>query len=364
MIVRDERHVIERCLDSVVDFIDYWVISDTGSTDGTQALICEYFENAGIPGELVEHEWRNFGHNRTVAIELANGKADYILIMDADDVFVHSDRSFLRDLNLDGYRLKYSSGSTDYWNVNLVRSGLPWKWRGILHEYLDCDAACETEILKGNYFISSRREGARSQVEDKYLQDAEVLERGLAADPENTRYRFYLAQSYRDAGDDVRAVLNYQKRAEAGGWVEEVYCSLLEIAYAQRRLGIEWPIVMNSFLKAHQYRPTRLEGLYEAVRHCRENRLWALGYGLAKEYLSYQSTDDVLFVVTEIYLWKLMDEFSVCASWLGRWDEAVESNLTILEYERLPEDERRRIRQNLELCESMNTRSEIQTRVY
>jgi len=39
MIVKNEAAVIERCLASVRPLIDTWVISDTGSTDGTQDLI-------------------------------------------------------------------------------------------------------------------------------------------------------------------------------------------------------------------------------------------------------------------------------------------------------------------------------------
>ena len=39
MIVRNESSVIQRCLDSVKGFIDYWVIVDTGSIDGTQKIV-------------------------------------------------------------------------------------------------------------------------------------------------------------------------------------------------------------------------------------------------------------------------------------------------------------------------------------
>jgi glycosyltransferase involved in cell wall biosynthesis len=38
MIVKDEAHVIRRCLGSVRPLIDSWVIVDTGSSDGTQSL--------------------------------------------------------------------------------------------------------------------------------------------------------------------------------------------------------------------------------------------------------------------------------------------------------------------------------------
>ena len=44
MIVKDETHIIESCLKSMSQYIDYWVICDTGSTDGTQDMIKNFFE--------------------------------------------------------------------------------------------------------------------------------------------------------------------------------------------------------------------------------------------------------------------------------------------------------------------------------
>ena len=63
LIVKNESKVIERCLNSIKDFIDYWVICDTGSTDDTKSIINS--ELSGISGELHEVEWVSFGHNRT-----------------------------------------------------------------------------------------------------------------------------------------------------------------------------------------------------------------------------------------------------------------------------------------------------------
>ena len=83
MIVKNEAAVIRRCLDSVRPIIDYWVIVDTGSTDGTQDIIREHLRD--LPGELHERPWRDFAHNRSEALELARGKGDYTLIIDADD---------------------------------------------------------------------------------------------------------------------------------------------------------------------------------------------------------------------------------------------------------------------------------------
>ena len=47
MIVKNESHVIERCLTSVFKHIDYWVISDTGSTDNTKEKIQDFFDKKG-----------------------------------------------------------------------------------------------------------------------------------------------------------------------------------------------------------------------------------------------------------------------------------------------------------------------------
>src|SRR5215467_9277232 len=83
MIVRNEAHVIRRCLASVLPIIDHWVIVDTGSTDGTQDVVREFMH--ARPGTLVERAWVDFGHNRTEAFEYARQHADYVLVIDADE---------------------------------------------------------------------------------------------------------------------------------------------------------------------------------------------------------------------------------------------------------------------------------------
>jgi len=58
MIVKNEAPVIRRCLASVHPILSHWLIVDTGSTDGTQAIVREAM--AGLPGELVERPWVDF----------------------------------------------------------------------------------------------------------------------------------------------------------------------------------------------------------------------------------------------------------------------------------------------------------------
>jgi glycosyltransferase involved in cell wall biosynthesis len=90
MIVKNESHVIVRTLTNLCSYIDfsYWVICDTGSTDNTQELITEFFKSKNIPGELFQHEWKDFGYNRSLALECAYNKTDLLFIFDADDEIV------------------------------------------------------------------------------------------------------------------------------------------------------------------------------------------------------------------------------------------------------------------------------------
>ena len=51
MIVKNEKRVIQECLLSVKPLINYWVIVDTGSSDGTQNIIKRTMQ--GLPGEFI-----------------------------------------------------------------------------------------------------------------------------------------------------------------------------------------------------------------------------------------------------------------------------------------------------------------------
>ncbi|WP_327424095.1 glycosyltransferase [Streptomyces sp. NBC_01527] len=128
MIVKNEAHVIGRCLASVRDLIDTWVISDTGSSDGTQQLIRAALD--GIPGELHEEPWVDFGRNRTLNIRHAHAKADYLLLLDADLVIRR--QGPLPRLTADSYLLRHE-GATECRVRRLVRGDIAWRYEGVTH---------------------------------------------------------------------------------------------------------------------------------------------------------------------------------------------------------------------------------------
>lgn len=102
-----------------------------------------------------------------------------------------------------------------------MSNALPWRWVGVLHEYLTIDAPQPIEPLNGPW-VEARREGERSSDPDTFRKDAVMLKAALKHEPDNTRYAFYLAQSWRDAGEFAKARQAYLKRAQMGGWADQL----------------------------------------------------------------------------------------------------------------------------------------------
>jgi glycosyltransferase involved in cell wall biosynthesis len=124
MIVRDEAHIVGEVLDATAPYIDYWVVVDTGSTDGTQELITAHMQRLAIPGELHERPWRDFGHNRSEALTLAQGRADYLWMMDADDTVIGVPPFGGLTADCYGMRVHEDTGHT-LWRRHLFRDHVP-----------------------------------------------------------------------------------------------------------------------------------------------------------------------------------------------------------------------------------------------
>jgi glycosyltransferase involved in cell wall biosynthesis len=270
MIVKNESHIIVGTLKHLLSVfpITYWVIDDTGSTDGTQTLIRDFFKAQGISGELYETPWRDFGWNRTQAFAHAFNKTDYVVVWDADDSVV-GQLPFPALLTADAYKLIFGNSSGfRYGRQQIFNNRRRWRYVGVLHEYpapAEGEPPAKDLILEGNYWCESGRAGARNRDPNKYLRDAEVLERGLIDEPTNSRYAFYCANSYKDAGRNEQAIAMYKRVLTMGGWAEEKYLACVRIwelsAAADKEAAL--PFLYESY----QHVPDRVEGIYRLVEH-------------------------------------------------------------------------------------------------
>ena len=364
MIVKNEAEVIKKCIDSVSGIINYWVIVDTGSTDGTQELIKEIMASYNIPGELHERAWVDFGTNRTQSLQLSKGKCDYRLIIDADDVLSISKEGAFNNLTCDSYKIMIKLADLSYYRTQLVKSDQDWKYVGVLHEYIAGEEGRVNteETLKGVEMLAATS-GDRREItgNNRYYNDALTFEKALLTTPKDQltqdlerRYTFYLAQSYRDARMNERSLENYQKRVALGGWEEEVYQSLYMIAKIKTAMGKPEAEIIDAYLRAWESRPIRLEAVYHLIRFLNSKGRHFLSYVLGATALRVGPCQDILFLEEDIWKWRFVDEYSVSCYYSSRFKEAHDLCKKLIDskiYIDLPIAEKDRIQKNFKSYE-------------
>ena len=325
MIVKNEAKVIATTLANLCASIefDYWVISDTGSTDHTQQIIQDYFLEKGIPGELVSHEWRDFGYNRTKALESAFDKTDYLFIFDADDsLYGDFKLPFTNDAPYaDRYMLKIGKGF-EYVRPLLINNRKRWEFKGVLHEFLsNIDPVNEDANVGGDYHIESGRTGNRSQNPTKYYDDAIVLENAYHKElalPDkglSGRYAFYCARSYKDAGEQYydKAIEWYQiVLGIPDHWAQEKYYAALEIGIIYKTKN-QMDLAVPFLLETLEYDIERIEGVILAIDYFYSSGQYILVNALYHKFKNYnRSLQNKLFVNMHLYHDRL--EFFNCIS--------------------------------------------------
>jgi glycosyltransferase involved in cell wall biosynthesis len=320
MIVKNEEHVIKRSLASILPFVDTWCIVDTGSTDTTMQLIKEFSEK---PGKLYERPWVNFGHNRTEALELARPLADWLFMLDADDIYKGTTEFPQLSPTFDAYSIELQRGSLQYYRPVIFNSRTPWVYLGALHEYASIPTNPQPMIepLPTTYYIDARVEGARSKNPTKYKDDALMLEQELLTEPENSRAAFYCAQSWRDSGNPQKAIQWYLTASTLRtAWYQERYISYLNLIRLVDTMSLKsQDSILEQKLKygwkALEICPGRLEAAHSILEFCRKQNLWNLQvYAFALmtvETLEKRDTKNELFTEPEVYTYKFYDEFAL-----------------------------------------------------
>lgn len=358
MIVKNETKTLPSLFKSLYEIIDYYVILDTGSTDGTPDLIKSEMNKYNINGEIHHTEWTNFGECRDKALKLAIGKSDYIFVIDADEELVYKDKNYFKNLKKDCYYILRKYNKIEYYLPAIINiknnNRLGWCWKGVVHNYLEANIKnIMYENIDHNniHIISHFHGGSKSHnitSEEKYLRDAKLLEEELKKNPNDTRSQFYLAQSYRDAKIIDKAIENYKKRLDMNGWIEEIYYSKLSIGRLMIEKGNDFYEFLPYLLDAYKTLPRRLESIYTIVHYCRTMKMYSLGYLFGKAVVNLRYTNSILFIEQNIYDYALLDEYSICAYWTGNYRESKRCCDILLSENKIPENYRSRINENLQ----------------
>lgn len=338
MIIKNEENIIIRCLESCLPIIDFVFITDTGSTDNTIKITNEWIskkktERKLIDGEVIlGNKFENFGKSRNESFINAKrelNKRDiinntYLLLMDADMILkIKSfDKSQLIE---DSYNLLQIENVGDvYQNIRLLNANRKWECKCVTHEFWrDNSLFASTEIkLFKELYILDLSDG--NNKEDKYNRDLNLLLEAIEKETEQgikQRYAFYIARTYYSLKKYTESLEWFNKRISLGGWVEEIFYSKFMIGKINSLLyhysnDIKFlHDARNAFLDSWLYRPTRAEPIYWLcvtemnLNLFDDHKFITQKNALVFMYCNYISKlkipNDVLFIETDVYVWKI-----------------------------------------------------------
>lgn len=319
MIVKNEVKNLPRLFASLKGNVSSYVISDTGSTDNTIALIKELGKQYNIPGTIIENEWVNFAHNRNIALnkayELVNTgeiQADWILIIDADEELIVNNIS---DSELDpsiSYKIHRHFKEISFSNVALIATSQPkWEWKGAIHNFLVPKGNLRIETTTNYYINSHHFEGAKSEnysnQREKSTNDAKLLEIEIAENNTTDPMRYFIqGNEYLEFDENEKALNAYKTCLEKTKQQDLIYFSRIQIGVilafklSKQELGIHY------FKQALETSPQRKEAYYYLGKMAQMSKNFeeAKKYYLLGKQITAIPYEDFLFDLS-IYHWKI-----------------------------------------------------------
>ena len=232
MIVKNEKELLARCLDSVVG-ADELIICDTGSTDNTVEIAKKYTEKV-----FTDYLWEDsYEKARNHALTKCTG--GWVLSIDADEILREGDMAKIRDaienakseeLAFD-IKMQSEKGNNEFWFPRLFKRDPRVFWKGAVHNHLSVHGARKLDVE-----ITYGYSPAHAADKDRALR---ILKKEIARDPSLSRERFYLAREYMYRKDWDSAIDHYQQYLSRSSWtaqMAEAYFMLSKCYWNKRML--------------------------------------------------------------------------------------------------------------------------------
>ena len=322
MIVRDEEEVLERCLESIKDVVDEIIIVDTGSTDRTKEIAAKFTEN------VYDFPWvDDFSAARNFAF--SKGAGDYLLWMDADDVFPPVEKRKFFDLKeelerqpKDVVMMLYDVAFDEnekptfsYYRERLIRNCPQVKWHGCVHEVIPPFGEVQHADIHFEHW--KKKEGHS----DRNLC---IYEKSIAAGRKlDAREWFYYGRELYYHGKYEKAARVFRGfLQEKDAWLENKLEAVRFLAYSLQALG-EREKAMDVLLQGLKLAPPTGEHCCDLGRHFYEKEEWETAMFWYENALKAEKrTEKGAFVQEECYGYLPCIQLCVCYDRLGDWERA------------------------------------------
>ena len=214
---KNESAGIGRMLESCKPYIDYYVMQNNGSTDGSDVIAKNFLEENNLPGVIydVAEGWVGFGWNRDHLIQYCQEQVDHgcdwILKMDCDEILEVDDDfdwSIFDDTSIQSFNVTAIGGNCIYNRAWMWNAKMKWRFN---HD--DCHETIRLVDPEGfgenfyRYELSRKfkqigfNTGESWSVPTKFLTDALELEEKLIREKTlltDTYHFWYIGKSYND----------------------------------------------------------------------------------------------------------------------------------------------------------------------
>lgn len=297
---KNEAKVIKRMLESCLPFVDYYVMQDNGSTDGTTEIAKQFLLDNKLSGEIYfcEEGWKGFGWNRDHLIQYCQNTdhgCDWILKMDCDEVLEIDDDfdwSLLNDTSIPAFHIPAVAGTCIYYRAWMWNAKLPWRFNhDPCHETIYCaldgvGENFEKFDLPRSFRQVGYNEGQSWSVPTKFISDSLILEEKMIKEGnmlDNLYHFWYIGKSYNDAYPSTNGFplgnsqqkeyarrtiyyfneyINHVHRSGNAEFIDEMsYMALIFCAEAYIFLQ-EYQNAIDTYNRADQFAPERNDHLY------------------------------------------------------------------------------------------------------
>jgi len=210
--------VIADALRSVVDWVDYCLVIDTGVTDDSLDIARSVAGNKYVSRSFA---WiQDFAAARNFALDAAAELgADWAITVDTDE------RIDRRGIDLRAVMASTTAGvlmmpSSDgtYAKERCFRLPAGQRFSGPTHESFPAYAVGSITIEGACFHELGKSPEALRR---KFERDLQILQRHVRAHPRDPRWQFYLGETLKNLGRTAEAVVAYDACAALRGWNEE-----------------------------------------------------------------------------------------------------------------------------------------------